>query len=151
MLSQTLEMNMRSILVLAAAAALSTGALAQSDKDHAEHHPSGASAPASADPRAPMRGQMDMQMNALQDMHEKMMAAKTPEERQALMAEQMKAMQDGMAMMGQMKGGMSGKASPGMGGGTATSPEMMGKRMDMMETMMQMMVDREGMKPPVTK
>jgi len=30
-------------------------------------------------------------------------------------------------------------------------PEMMGKRMDMMEMMMQMMMDREGMKPPVTK
>jgi len=28
---------------------------------------------------------------------------------------------------------------------------MMGKRMDMMEMMMQMMMDREGMKPPATK
>ena len=31
------------------------------------------------------------------------------------------------------------------------SPEMMGRRMDMMEMMMQMMMDREaGMKPPVS-
>ncbi|MEO6280670.1 MAG: hypothetical protein ABIP59_22995 [Roseateles sp.] len=142
---------MRSILVLAAAAALSTGALAQSDKDHAAHHPPGASAPASAAPKAPTRGQMDKQMNAMGDMHEKMMAAKTPEERQALMAGHMKTMQDGMAMMDQMKGGMGGNAGRGMGGGTATSPEMMGKRMDMMETLMQMMMDREGMKPPATK
>ena len=41
-----------------------------------------------------------------QTMHEKFLAAKTPEERQALMAEHMKLMQDGMAMMKQM-GGMS--------------------------------------------
>jgi hypothetical protein len=39
----------------------------------------------------------------MQEMHEKMMAARTPAERQALMADHMKAMQDGMAMMGQMK------------------------------------------------
>jgi hypothetical protein len=130
---------MRSILALAAAAALSSGALAQTDKDHAAHHPSGGSASASAAPKAPTRGQIDMQMKAMQETHEKMMAAKTPEERQAIMAEHMKSMQDGMAMMGQMKGGM------------AASTAMMGKRMDMMETMMQMMVDREGMAAPAAK
>ena len=31
------------------------------------------------------------------------------------------------------------------------SPDMMGKRMDMMEMMMKMMVDREAMKPPGAK
>ncbi|MEO6743513.1 MAG: hypothetical protein ABIN08_03410 [Caldimonas sp.] len=142
---------MRSILVLAAAAVLATGALAQADKDHAAHHPPGAPAPASAAPKAPTRVQMDMQMKAMRDMHDKMMAAKTAEERQALMAEHMKTMHDGMAMMGQMKGAMGGKGSPGMDGGMATSPEVMGKRMDMMETMMQMMMDREGMKLPATQ
>lgn len=70
---------MRSLLAIFAAAALSTGALAQSDKDHAAH-----AVPA---PKAPTRGQMNMQTNAMQGMHEKMMAAKTREERQALMAE----------------------------------------------------------------
>jgi len=78
-------------------------------------------------------------------MHEKMVAAKTPEERQALMGEHMKAMQDGMAMMGQMK------APGGKGAGMPANPEAMGKRMDMMEMMMQMMVDRESMKPPAAK
>lgn len=129
---------MRSLLALAAAVALSTGALAQSDKDHAAHHPPGASGPGMP-LKAPTRGQMGVQMTAMQDMHDKMMAAKTPEERQALMAEHMKTMQDGMAMMGQMKGG------------TVATPEMMSKRMDMMEKMMQMMLDREGMPPPATK
>lgn len=56
------------------------------------------------------------------------------------MVDHMKAMQDGMAMMGQMKGEKSGMSS-----------EAMGKRMDMMEMMMQMVMDREGMKAPATK
>lgn len=138
---------MRSILVLAFATAISTGALAQTDKEHAAHHPVGASAPSaavvpSAGTAAP--AQMDMQMQSMKQMHEKMMAAKTPEERQALMAEHMKSMHGGMAMMGQMK-------SPGDKGGKPMSPEMMSKRMDMMEMMMQMMMDREAMKAPATK
>ncbi len=83
-------------------------------------------------------------MKSMQERHDKMMAAKTPEERQALMADHMKAMKDGMDMMGQMK---SGKSSMGMGGGMAGTQghhDMMSKRMDMMEMMMQMMVDREA-------
>src|SRR5690349_12817289 len=98
---------MRSVFVLAFAAAISTGVLAQSDKEHAAHHPEGASAPAakatSPKPATAAPAQMDMQMKSMQEMHEKMMAAKTPEERQSLMTEHMKSMQGGMAMMGQMK------------------------------------------------
>lgn len=136
---------MRSVPILVFAAALSTGVFAQSDKDHAAHHPQGASAPSAkampksgpkTAPAAP--AQMDMQMKSMREMHEKMMAAKTPEEHQALMSEHMKSMQEGMAMMGQMK-------TPGAKGeGKSPSPEMMGKRMDMMELMMQMMMDREA-------
>ena len=137
---------MRSVFVLAFAAALSTGALAQSDKEHAAHHPEGASAPAAkATPKAAAPAQMDMQMKSMQEMHEKMMAAKTPEERQALMSEHMKSMQGGMAMMGQMK------APDAKGGSKSMSPEMMGKRMDMMEMMMQMMMDREAARTPAGK
>ncbi len=138
---------MRSILAFVAAAALSTGALAQSDKDHAAHHPSGAPSAVAPSPKAPTAAQMDMQMKAMQEMHEKMMAAKTPEEWQALMTEHMKAMQDGMAMMGQMHAGSGAKSGAGMGGGMSMSPQMMGKRMDMMETMMQMMMDHEAPSP----
>jgi len=138
---------MRSILAFVAAAALSTGALAQSDKDHAAHHPAGASSSAAPSSKAPTPAQMEMQMKAMQEMHEKMMASKTPEERQALMSEHMKAMQDGMAMMGRMHGGSGAKSGSGMGGGMSMSPQMMGKRMDMMETMMQMMMDHEAPSP----
>ena len=38
----------------------------------------------------------DQQMKTMQDMHHKMMAAKPPEDRQALMADHMKAMHGGM-------------------------------------------------------
>lgn len=130
---------MRSIIALCAAVALSGCASVRSEQDHAAHHPSGASAPAATP------AQMDTRMKSMQEMHERMMAAKTPPERQALMAEHMKAMQDGMAMMGQMKP-PAGK-SPGM----PMSPEMMGKRMDMMEMMMQLMMDREAARAPAGK
>src|SRR4030095_15830151 len=104
------------------------------------HHPEGASAPSTAPqlttppakPEAPRPAatQMDKQMKAMREMHEKMLTAKTPEERQALMADHMKAMQDGMSMMGQM-GGMAGKPGTSTGDGMSQH-EMMVKRMDMM-------------------
>ena len=89
----------------------------------------------------------DQQMRVMRDMHAKMLAAKTPEERAALMDDHMKAMQDGIAMMGSMngKGGMRG------GKGMGAKRDVMTRRMDMMEMTMQMMMDREGMKPPATK
>jgi hypothetical protein len=147
-LSENSGVPMRSLFVLAFAAALSTSVLAQLDKEHAVHHPEGTSAPAAkATPKAATAApaQTDMQMKSMQEMHEKMMAAKTPEERQALMTEHMKSMQGGMAMMGQMK------APDAKGGGKSMSPEVMGKRMDMMEMMMQMMMDREAARTPAGK
>lgn len=135
-------------LVLAAlgsSLALAGCATGPKPEDHAAHHPPGAAAAA---PAAPTSGQMDSMMKSMQEMHDRMMAAKTPEERARLMQEHMKLMQDGMAMMGQMR---SGKGAMDMGGGMPMSPEMMGKRTDMMEMMMKMMVDREAMKPPAAK
>lgn len=106
---------------------------------------------------------MDNKMKAMREMHEKMANAKTPEERQALMAEHMKVMHEGMGMMNMMccmggMGGMGGmQGMQGMGpmsgasaprGGMAIRHsmrqrhEMMEKRMDMMQHMMQMMMDR---------
>lgn len=126
---------------------LSAATLAQTpaaDQDHAAHHPAGASAPTPA-PEAPTKqlpraAPSDTTMRSMQEMHAKMMAAKTVEERQALMDDHMKAMQDGMAMMGQMKGKKGGM-----------SPEGLAKRMDMMEMMMEMMMDREAARPPAAK
>lgn len=92
-------------------------------------------------------GKMEAQMKTMQGMHEKMMNAKTPEERSKLMAEHMKAMQDGMAMMGGMSsagmGDMKGmQGAPGMSGDMGARQQMMEKRMEMMQTMMKMMMDR---------
>ena len=94
-------------------------------------------------------------------MQEKMMAARTPAERSALMAEHMQSMRDGMAMMdkaGGMGMGMNmgmkkdGGAGGGMdmkkGGGAGMSHEMMEKRMDMMQQMMKMMMERTAAASP---
>ena len=94
---------------------------------------------------------MDAQMKTMHDMHVKMRNAKTPEERQALMADHMKAMQGGMGMMKGMSGmaGMSGMSGMSGMGGQAGMPadmaphqKMMGQHMSMMEMMMDMMQQR---------
>ena len=90
---------------------------------------------------------MDEQMMAMQAMNDKMMEAKTPEERSAMMAEHMEVMQNSMAMMSEMgsggmmgKGGMQDKAP--IDGDMGQYGQMMEKRMQMMQSMMQMMMDR---------
>ena len=87
---------------------------------------------------------MDTQTKAMQTMHEKMMSAKTPEERNSMMAEHMKSMQDGMKMMeGMASAGMKGVfGMAGMSGDMSAHHAMMEKRMAMMQTMMKMMMDR---------
>jgi hypothetical protein len=119
--------------------------------EHASHHPDGGT-PASM-------AAMQDQMKAMQEMHDKMMNAKTPEERQALMTDHMKAMQGGMQMMKGM-GGMAG-----MGGADCMSDpkgslvdmakcqQTMEQRMDMMQMMMEMMMQRmpASAAPPAAK
>ncbi len=96
---------------------------------------------------------MDSQMKAMREMHDKMVNAKTPEQRNALMAEHMKTLQAGMATMNMMggagTGGMGGMGAMGAKNGGKPMPgdmdqrqQMMDKRMDMMQSMLQMMVDR---------
>ena len=92
---------------------------------------------------------MDAHMKTMQGTHEKMMNSKTPEERSKMMAEHMKAMQDGMAMMDGMSGaGMGGmKGMSGMGGDMSARQQMMEKCMEMMRTMMKMMMDQMPVAP----
>jgi len=99
-------------------------------------------APAGAMASPERMSSMDAQMKTMKDMHARMMSARTPDERQALMAEHMKAMQGGMAAM---------KGMPGMGGmgdGKAMPAEMaqhhgmMAQHMEMMQMMMAMMSQR---------
>ena len=93
---------------------------------------------------------MDAQMKTMHDMHTKMMNAKTPEERQALMADHMTAMQGGMGMMKGMSG-MSGMGAmggqPGMPADMAQHQKMMSQHMAMMQMMMDMMQQRMPASP----
>jgi hypothetical protein len=142
-----------SVLALTLLAGCTTMPGSKDADEHAAHHPPGKAAP------TPAPAGYDQQMKSMHEMHRKMAEARTPDERAALMKDHMKTMQDGMAMMGQMRGGMMG-GGMGMGGGrgmgdgrapTSMDPEAMKRRMDMMEMMMQMMMDREGIKPPTTR
>ena len=123
----------RSIAVVFGAALVSLFAFAQDD--HQAHHPAGSSAPATSAPVAPSFEGMGAQMKSMQAMHERMVAAKTPEERKALMAEYMQAMRGGMAMMKAVKEG----TAPALPAERQRTLEM---RMDMCQSMMQMMMDR---------
>ena len=133
--------------------AISLPSWAAQHDQHKAHHPAGAASAGAAvkdmpGKTTPEMARMANQKKAMQDMHAKMMAAKTPEERSALMAEHMKTMQDGMAMMKGM-GGMGGMAGPkGPPNDMTQRHTMMEQRMDMMQTMMEMMVDRLAQPTP---
>jgi hypothetical protein len=144
-----------SIFSAVAATTMAMSAFAASDEQHDSHHPAATAEAqlAQATPATPGMG-MGMggtaaipgyadQMKAMQAIHDKMLAAKTPADRNALMTEQMKLMQSGMGMMGRMgPGAMAGKP-----GDMAARQGMMEQRMDMMQSMMQMMVDRTAPAP----
>ena len=142
-------------LTLALATAV-IGSWAQTDAEHKKHQETvPAAGQFSAQPSASTvtpagagkMAAMDSKMKAMSAMHEKMMSAKTPEEKKALMAEHMKSMQDGMAMMSTMGGaGMADmKSSKPMPGNMGEHHQMMEKRMEMMTVMMQMMMDQMHM------
>jgi len=142
----TLHSSLRLVVCTSILLAALPGRSAEPEQ-HDAHHPANVQATAKSPTKAQAAPsdqmmKMDAHMKAMQDMHDKMMKAKTPEERQKLIAEHMKTMRDGMSMMkdGMMRGA-SGKA--------AMSPQtmqqrmdMMQKQMEMMQTMMHMMMDR---------
>ncbi|MCW7541139.1 hypothetical protein OOT46_25325 [Aquabacterium sp. A7-Y] len=133
---------MKTVLLLTVACVALVGCASSEHRStgeaHAAHHPSRTAAPALAvSPAA-----ADQQMKMMQEMHQKMRAAKTPEERQALMAEHMKAMQAGMSMMCEM--GQDGMGSPRIVG----TEDKMKRCMDMKDMTMKMMMDREAPNAP---
>jgi uncharacterized protein YceK len=121
---------MRTVLVFAAVIVLG-GCASQSTM----HHPGA---------RHGQAARYDHQMMKMREMHQKMMAPKTPEERQALMAEHMQAMQGGMSMMCEMGGHGAGISM--QGGGSADSAK---HCMDMRDMATEMMRDREAPRGPV--
>jgi hypothetical protein len=101
------------------------------------------STPAAPAASAERMSAMDAHMKSMREMHDKMSRARTPEERQALMTEHMRLMQQSMAMMG----GMQGMGPADMSG----RMQMMEKHMEMMHSMMQMMMMMDQMAPPAKR
>lgn len=134
----------RSFSLVLVMISVGTFARAANDAPHDAHHPAGSvSAPKAMPGKAASdMSVMDTQVKAMGEMHDKMTAAKTPEERNALMAEQMKTMQDSMAMMNGMSAGAMGSMKGMPKSAMGTHHQLMEKRMEMMQSMMQMMMDR---------
>lgn len=158
--------------VLAVALAWSSASVWAVDAtDHDAHHPEGAAsapqapatkasavkarggkaapakaAPAKAAAKVSM-GMMDAKMMDMRGMHDRMVQARTPAERNALMPEQMKMMQEAMTMMGNMGNQNASPMQDRMPADMGTRQQMMEKRMDMMESMMQMVLDRMPQAP----
>ena len=146
--------HLRNSWVALSFATVALGAWAQNADEHKDHHPAESKPAAAAVAPKPSAeamvaekmGAMDQQTKTMQSMHEKMMAAKTPEERMALMPENMKTMQNAMAMMQDMRANMGGMGMMGkMPMDMMAKHQMMEKRMDMMQSMMQMMMDQMQM------
>lgn len=104
------------LITVASWSGASTVLAADEPTDHDHTHAATTTAP------RPDSSSMSDMMQQMQAMHAKMMAAKTPTERAALLQAHMALMESGMTMM------------QGMQGASA-------KRMDMMQMMMQMMMD----------
>jgi hypothetical protein len=118
----------------------------------------GASGRGAATPSMPTMAQMDEHMKKMQALHDRMLSAASTEERQKAMGEARKEMQEEMAIMkpmmhgeGMMGGGMMGGGMIGEKGNSVNAQaqiQVLGKRMDMMQMMMQMMMDQQGMMGP---
>ena len=143
--------HLRQTVLTIALATAAVGAWAQTNaqvdaqqKQHQANVLATEQASAAAPANAGKMSTMDSKMKAMDAMHQKMMAAKTPEEKKALMAEHMKTMREGTKTMGMMGGaGMADKqGKKPMSGDMAEHHQMMEKRMAMMESMMQMMMDQ---------
>jgi hypothetical protein len=153
------------VLAVALAGVLMVPAAYGVDEHHPENAAPGAKAPkAAASPQADDKpvAQMQEHMKKMQDIMARMQKTADPAERKKLMTEHAQAMQDGMktmrGMSGTMQGMMSGGvmtgagmtsqapkegAGPGMGGTGPMSPEMMERRMDMTQMMMEQMLQHQ--------
>jgi len=69
------------------------GSASKAADEHAGHQSQGARV------TTPTPAGYEQQMKTMQEMHQKMSAARTPDERAALMKDHMKTMHDGMGMM----------------------------------------------------
>ena len=134
----------RSVVLLITCAVLSSAAAAIDQNEHKLHSskitPGAAKSTFNSTAAKESMLKMDKHMEVMREMHQKMVNAKTPDERNTLMAEHMKTMQDGMTMMNEMtRPGMDSMG--GMKSDMTAHHQMMENHMEMMQTMMQMMMD----------
>jgi hypothetical protein len=129
-----------------ALAAACMGASAQTDSEPAKHHWKDMHSAEVTDKQAARKfkhieqmGNMDGQIKTMYELHEQMANAKTSQQRNVLMPKHMQAMRQGMALQHSMDAMKGEKQFPL---GSKEREQMMEKRMDMMEMMMQMSMDR---------
>ncbi|MGX6568964.1 hypothetical protein, partial [Cupriavidus necator] len=114
------------------------------DADHEKHHPAEQQVkPQVAAPQIKRDADLDAQVAHLRAIRERLSRATTPEERQALLAERNKVMQDAMAGMhkemmgtrghGGMASGMSKTKSKAQSADMQMCHDMMGQHMALME------------------
>lgn len=146
--------NLVPALLLAMLSPVAAWAAAPAEHDHS-HGEAAATAPASgstttsatAAAKSPEStvgtpATTDDLVQRMNRLHEHMAAEKTPAERQKLMAEGQSLMREGMAALRDLKPGAG--TGMGMDNCMAMHKDMMGKRMDMMEMMMQTMMDQQA-------
>lgn len=141
------------VVVLGTAILLATGAtMAQDLKVPAPAGKAVAQPARRVDAKAQME-RMDAQMKTMRGLHDRMLRAATPDERQKLMEEQHRAIQQGIDMINRMMGGMNGGAPLEQKAGAPDpngSMQLMQKGIEMMALMTQMMMDQLGLRTPPT-
>ena len=97
-----------------------------------------------------LQQQMMDRVKEMQAQMDKIRQTNDPKEREKLLAEHMKSMQDGMQMMRGTGGGMMGMMGGGQRGSGGQSAQMMERRMDMMQMMMEQVMQHQQMmqQPP---
>ena len=128
-------MNRTQATTLAAVIALATVTVSAHEHQHSDAQPPATGTGSAVGIKAPG---MHEHMQKMQQQMEKIRATNDPQERDRLVQEHMKSMQEGMKMMHHMGGPMmgGGKGGPGaMSGESRGRHEMMAQCMDMMQKM----------------
>jgi hypothetical protein len=131
-------MNLKQILATLCIGSLAAVALAD-DAHHPEQQPPAAPSKPAAKAAPGMTDMSGMQANMkrMQEQMAQIRAASDPKEREQLVNEHMKTMQESMSMMHAMMVGLGGM-------GPRERMDMMEKRMDMMQMMMQQMMEHDA-------
>ncbi len=124
-----------------ALATASIGSWAPTDIDHEKHHPKTTT---SEKVSGNQMAAMNRKLKTMHQVHAKMLSAKTAEEKNVLMAKHMNAMRQGMESLNMMGADVMGamKGEKHFPRCARELEQMMEKRMEMMELMLQMAMDR---------